>query len=434
MATIGKRLVAMFGSQVFSIIVSVTSTIILARLLGAEDRGVYAIFLSVPTILALLLTFGLPQVNLIYSGLDKSKREQLLTLSLATVVVSSIVAILGLFGLEESYLRDFLKLEGIDGFHYFTMSSLIFLFALNFVLKEILKGYDEIISVSKVSVIESSLLLFSFLLCFHLNLTLSYVLFFQVLISLIVSILLFFQILRRHKPTKALEYKYLKRVSHRAGLYYLASLSIAIALHSPTVILSLLNINLVDIACFSVALALIQRFEILPATLVNVLTPTLANQNILKDKALDNVMLAARINMIVALILIPPSILTLQFLVVPLLGHDFYKVTNLFLILSLGSFIASNSKIFNIYFNILDKPSYETIPTWVRCIIQVVLPYFVIVDFGIEGFAFVIVVSRTVRCLLSLHFLRLLSGSNRFEIIPKVDDFKLIFHYIKRRV
>ena len=107
-AAFAGRVAGVFGTRVVQLISTIVVSFLLARLLGPEGRGVYAVLILVPTTLFAIGQLGLPQAMVFYAGRGARLRDlerHTLTIGLpvsATLVVLTLVA---LPVLEKTVLR-----------------------------------------------------------------------------------------------------------------------------------------------------------------------------------------------------------------------------------------------------------------------------------------------------------------------------------------
>src|SRR5438874_12537420 len=72
-----------FGTRVAVMLIALLSSVLLARLLGPEGRGVFALLLLVPSLATSLGLLGFEQANAVYAGLEPRGRRTLIWQSAA---------------------------------------------------------------------------------------------------------------------------------------------------------------------------------------------------------------------------------------------------------------------------------------------------------------------------------------------------------------
>jgi O-antigen/teichoic acid export membrane protein len=429
-----KNLLTMFLSQGGRVLLGVVSTLLLARFLGAEERGVFAIAITIPTVLSLVLSLGLPQVNFIFCGLYQNKRNELFSISMLACLITNGFAILLILILDSLGISYFGKIVEEHEFIILPVCILVVLYTFNFVLREMLKGMNEIILISKIIFFEGVGIFLGYSVCFFLKLQLLDALFVQIIVSGVTFCILLVKALYLTKFTLRIKRIFTVRVFKAASVYFLGSISIAIALHSPVLFMNYFSVDFVAIACFSIAFSLVQQCELVPSVLVNVLLPKLSNKkDSSKETLLSEVLFAWKANFIVFLLVMLMLSVGVYYVFIPLLGSEYADVGNLFFILALGSIIASSAKIINIYFNLVEKPFFEMIPTWVRCIIQILLCFVFVNSYGVYGVAWAVFFSRLVRILISVKIFTVLNNISVLQMIPNNSDLLTMISYIQKK-
>jgi O-antigen/teichoic acid export membrane protein len=424
----------MFLGQGGRVLLGIVSTLLLARFLGAEDRGVFAIAITIPTVLSLLLSLGLPQVNFIFCGLYHTKRNELFSISMLACLLTSSFAISLILILDHLGISYFGKIFVEHEYLIVPVCILVALYTFNFVLREMLKGMNEIILISKIIFFEGLGIFLGYSICFFLKLQLSEALLVQIIVSGITFCILLARVLYLTKFTIRISKAFTIKVFKTASVYFLASVSIAIALHSPVLFMNYFSVDFVAIACFSIAFSLVQQCELVPSVLVNVLLPKLSNaKNSSRETLLCDVLFACKANFIVFLLVMLLLSVGVYYVFVPLLGSEYDDVGSLFFILALASIVASSAKIINIYFNLVEKPSFEMIPTWVRCIIQILLCFFLVDSYGVYGVAWAVFFSRLARIVISIKMFSKLNKISVLELIPNNTDLLTMISYIEKK-
>lgn len=90
-----QKVAETFGTRVFLILINAVNTILIARLLGPEGRGQYAVAIAIAAIGAQVLSFGLQSANTYFVARDRSLLGALTSNSLALGVIASVLGALG---------------------------------------------------------------------------------------------------------------------------------------------------------------------------------------------------------------------------------------------------------------------------------------------------------------------------------------------------
>ncbi len=93
-STFAQQVAETFGTRVFLILINAVNTILIARLLGPEGRGQYAVAIAVAAIGAQVLSLGLQSANTYFVARDRTLLNGLTSNSLALGVVVALLGVL----------------------------------------------------------------------------------------------------------------------------------------------------------------------------------------------------------------------------------------------------------------------------------------------------------------------------------------------------
>jgi O-antigen/teichoic acid export membrane protein len=104
-----KSIFATLGLNVYSFIIGFFNSIMSTRILGAEGKGIFAIYSSSIELFALVLGFGLPHALIFFAAKDSIARNKLFNSSLvyilfATILFFAIVSLSELLGFQSFFL------------------------------------------------------------------------------------------------------------------------------------------------------------------------------------------------------------------------------------------------------------------------------------------------------------------------------------------
>lgn len=153
-----------FSIQITAVILGIAAAIVIARVLGPEGKGAYALVLLVPTLLALLGNLGIGIANVYFGGSKKYRPTELasnsLIASLGLGVALSVAFLIYYHSFHPPFLRD------VDPL-YLSLAVIMLPFSLlTMYFRYILLGQDRIKEFNLVSLAEGgvSLVLILFLL------------------------------------------------------------------------------------------------------------------------------------------------------------------------------------------------------------------------------------------------------------------------------
>ena len=135
--TFTKNTLITFTTRVLQLILAIGSSIIIARVLGPEGKGVYSLAILLPTLLIIFTNFGIGQASVYYIGKKKYSSKEVFGNNILLSLIISIFAIL--VGLVIIFFFSENLFPGIKREYLFLALSLIpFQVFLNFVIHVLL--------------------------------------------------------------------------------------------------------------------------------------------------------------------------------------------------------------------------------------------------------------------------------------------------------
>ena len=98
-----------FSTQIITVILSIAAAIVIARVLGPEGKGAYALILLVPTLLALLGNLGIGIANVYFGGSQKHEWTKLASNSLVAALGLGVLLTVGFLAYFFIFQPSFLK-------------------------------------------------------------------------------------------------------------------------------------------------------------------------------------------------------------------------------------------------------------------------------------------------------------------------------------
>ncbi|UOA20692.1 hypothetical protein DSM14862_03530 (plasmid) [Sulfitobacter indolifex] len=414
---------ALFSGQAVRVVIGLGSTIALARFLGADARGQFAIVMASTSILSTVLTFGMPQTNWIFSGLDSKKNDQLLGITLLTCILASLLGFILIFNasvfLPSIYSFDVFR----DPIFLISAGTLCALMILYSCLIEFLKGNQQFPFLGSILPFQAFLIFLGYVICYNFELGIYSAVLIQNGATFIAVILLFARACKVAAPSLAFSKEYMAKIARSCFSYFSVSLAITLAQHSTPIFMSFFAMEASEIAQLAIALALIGQLELIPTAVTSAFLPSLARGSDLTEAQIaSKVAWTCKLSAIIFFIIFISIAIPFVLLILPIfLGPEYELVGPLFIILSLGSFAASTGKIINVFFNLTNRASLEAIPVWVRVVLQIGLISLAGLAGNIYLFAVSIVVGRIARILLSYFFFYRHTGITPVQLAPNFE-------------
>lgn len=376
-----EMIISTYLSRVLLTVITFSANILIARTLGVENVGTYAIILAISAILSCFLSIGLESAFLYYSSSKANNRYYLAVLSLkySLGILLFVFLSLNIFEFEFEFIGYLPFLIVLSVFQSFLISIKI--------------GSGELIKVNKVlifsNVIYLCLLFFSPILgLFKIDVSVILILYLCNL-SVTVAILFsdcYFGSKKKNDGNRVL----LVTMLEYGKKSYLGSISGMVRLRAPILIISIFVVD-TQVGIFSISQTILESFYIFPVVLSSLLTPKIANS--LEAERKELVVHYVKI----ALLFISPMVIVCYFskdyVIEMLYGQDFLYVSNLLNILLPCVFIYAINKIMQSFFYGSGLPLISSYSEFLTLLIVILLIIVFTPFFGIMGAAFAIVLA-----------------------------------------
>lgn len=390
-----------FAAQIIIFILDFLIHIILARVLGPTDRGVYALIILIASILGLLGTIGIESSNTYYSAKTKYKLNDIISNSLISSVGLGL-AIIFLFWLVSTtnIWQNFLKANNINPFHLWLAAGTAPIIFMGNFFQAILLGKEEITKYNGVSIFRSILelgLIISLLVV--LSCGLSGAIFSYTLIRIGILLALFLLINRLGRISFSINWGLLKDSVHYGLKGYWGNI-IQFLNYRLDMFLVAYFLDVTAVGYYAIAVGMTERLWIIPQSIAKVLFPRVsgieeAKANKLTPKASRHSFFIAFILALIMLILAKP-------LIYFLFGSHFLPAVRPLIIL-LPSIVAfSLAKVLASDLLGRGRPELNTLAACVSLAVNIPLNLFLIPVLGITGAALATTVSYTLATLVTI--------------------------------
>jgi len=395
------------------------STVVLARTLGAEQRGVYDLAILIPSTIYIFSTFGLTTAHIVYAGKYPDKRGAIVFNSLAFSAVMGMLALVFYAYVLSFQPAWFQRFSVVGTFNLILASFLVFL---NLAMVNLHSG---ILGANRISVVNIGTILRSF----------SRLLLIVILVVIlgfgvtggIISLLGSFSIIILYMVAATAAKVQLK--TWRPDLIFFKktfSFGIKVYLHHISWwILHMLDRYMIaymipdsnkSLGRYALAAQFATLFWVLPQSLQTVFLPHLS---VTKE---DKAQLTATTVRVLSIVLLPlfAIMITGAPLIKIILGEDYAGTVVPFMFLIGGMYFSGSFSPLGSYINHIEKPFYNTVVTWTGSAVNIGLNLYFIPKIGIVGAAFTSCVSNILMAFITLGFF--------------VYDTKLSFkHFVHRK-
>jgi len=427
--TFTKNTIITFVTRSLQLILTICISIIIARVLGPEGKGIYSLVLLLPTFLITFTSLGIGPASVYFIGKKKYTPQEVLGANIIYSILISIFAIsIGLIVIFFFGEKIFPKV----GSEYLLLSLILIPFNLflTFIL-DILLGLQEIKKYNFITLIQYSVLLLLiaiFLLGFHFGIKAAVIA--DILSIFIACIILF---LLAIKETKGIVFKlnksYFKDFSSYGAKIYIGNI---FGLLHYRVDMFLLNIflNPVAVGIYSVAVGISEKIWLISQSAGIVIFPRVSSETN-KKRLKDFTPLVCRnilfITFLIALILFFLS----RWIILILYSERFLEAVTPFQVLLIGAISLSGARIISNDLAGRGKPLLSTYTGIFSVIFNIILNIIWIPKFGIMGAAWASAISYTSAFLFVTIVYSKISGNRIRDIIfIKKSDFRFYKNFI----
>ena len=413
--TFTKNTLITIATQGLIFIFSVGISVIIARILGPEGRGIYSLAILLPSFLVYFSSFSIGQASIFYLGKRKYPPKEVLGNNIIyTFLISIFATIIGLIiifffgdksfpGVEIKYL--FLALFLLPGQFFFGYIS------------SILLGLQEFKKYNFISFFRVFLLLVLvgiFLLGFRFGIVAAIIA--EVLAFFIACIVLFFLV---KKETSGISLKLNKDYFKDSFLYGIkvCSGNILSFLHY-RIGIWLINIflNPVMVGFYSISIGLSEKIWIISDSIGTVLFPKISSEND-EVKLKEFTPFVFRNVLFIATLIAILLFATGYWLITLLYSEAFLNSIQPFQILLIGTVAISGWKILENDLKGRGRPMINTYVTGISVVLNIILNILWIPKFGISGVAWAASISYTIGLLITLIIYCEISGNSITDIL-----------------
>jgi len=344
-----KNISSVLITKVIVLLLGLVGTILIARGLGVEGRGIYAALLVYPSLLIALTEGGMRQAAMHYIGKNKAPDAEIIGTLFTYTLIAGIGGYFAVYWLQFQFGQD----QFTQVMMLVAAAMLPATLAVN-AIKGVFLGKERIKQFNKASWVQKILFVFIisvFYFSGNLNVTTA------IFATLGAAVFNLFQALLFLRNSNTLSFKFSVQTffpMFKIGLVYaLAFFFITANYRIDILLLSWLS-NPVEIGQYALAVQLGELMWQLPGAVLIVLMSKTANSH---DKSIINdVVKTTRITFFLMLLSALPFIGFCYFLITPVFGIEFAGSFEIILFLLPGLIVASVFKTINAYFAGQGKP------------------------------------------------------------------------------
>lgn len=436
---------SLIGS-VTSIILSLGSSITVARFLAPEEKGIYDLLLTVIALLATIVGLSLPSGIVYVVAKEKININFLIKILAALISIQGFVAISIVYlSSQISFLKWMIPIKFVNIRTIFVIGILVCITLLNGYLNAILIGKQKILQSNKIDVLGKILFLillwvaifFSYQL--HKKPDYLYVAFIY-LLSLIATFIFLLTTLISESisiiDSKRVLFRYCSQILSFSLVAYVGNLIQFLNYKIDIFFVAKFTDNLENVGFYTLAVSLAQLTWLIPSSVSSVIFPLISSEvNTNKERVKKIIYQSTKtitfLNVIVVLLMALLIPIMLPFVY----GLSFTPAIMPFFYLLPGVILLGTSKILANYIAAINKPHINTLIALITFIITLVFNYVLVPKFGIVGAAITSSLSYTATFVLTTYYLITLNNDLSLSLADlflfKVDEFSLIITAIR---
>ncbi|NBD26340.1 oligosaccharide flippase family protein [Paenibacillus glycinis] len=421
------------AANLFIMILSTLTSIVTARLFGVEGKGEFSAILFWPTLLAGLVSFGLPTSLIFNMRTNAGKATEYVRAGfLFQIPVSLVVGIVAWIFLP-IWLGNYPD-EVVDIARWYTVMTLPMLLAVN-LLAALTQSMDKFSLYNGLRLYVPLSNLVGLLVLWaigELNLKFASLAFFATSLMVIVWAL--------YRLRRELTFSWFKPFADRVvftslfgyggRVFGVELLGTLYSQCDKLIILSLLRPK--DFGLYTVVYTLSRVFNVVQMAISNVIFPKVTGMD--KDKILATVGRAFRLSFLLMCAAVIPGMIIGRFLLGLLFGEQFLEAGDAFYLLSLECILGGGSWILASSFNAMGRPGLVVIRQAVALAITVGLFFVFTPLYGLNGIAFALLLGAVIRIVITIAAMKVVFKVKIAAILFDKNDLRFLAKRFARSV
>lgn len=416
-----KDIAITFGGQVARVALATLGGALLARALGPDGRGLFALAILLPRTAQVVFQFGQSSVNGTFAGLYRDQRPVLFaqTILFATVLGSlSLVAMMAFFFWLPIERGSFANLPP-------TLVLIAMFLApvemLRNMLESLTRGSERITAAAVISTVGAGLMcsaIFVCLTCLHLGLAAAM---WIALGGQVVCIVCYIWRVRDFATLdlRKLAWPIMKHSLRFGGIMTLSGVAMFLISRVSMYLFGYIQISKADIGLYAVALSVAEQLRIIPTSVAQAFLPRLSNN---PEVRLRQTPMVFRYTVIASwatalgLALIGPPAMLLLF------GRSFSGSIVPFLAMLPGLALFGSARVLGMDLWVRNKPQYGMANNWITLIVTAITTFMFIPRLGITGAAIANSLGLFVLSGLTMLAYRKESGIPLRDLVISMED------------
>ena len=418
--SLAGKIFSVFTTKIFVLILSFLGSIIIARSVGADGRGLIAAALIYPQILLSLMEGGMRQAATLFVGKKRASDAE---------VLGALYIYLSIAGIVGTFVTFYLLSLGDSSYSLLSMClvSAILPFSLaTSALRGYFLGKEKIAVFNRLAWVQKIIYFLIILILFFTDqLSVFTVIATSAFVAGINAIQSFLHLRSIQAPAANYKLSTLKSMLAIGWIYALGFFVIVANYKVDILLLDWLSSS-AEVGRYSVSVQLGELVWQLPAAVVTIMMSSTANSTVQDfDLTIQRICKATRLTVFITAFSTLGILAFCYFFVALLYGSDFSGVTAIILFLMPGLITATIFKTINSYFAGQGKPHISIFVMGFAVAINILLNFTLIPQMGANGAALASSVSYTIAAIIFALIFKSHAGvSLRNILIPNSSDFK----------
>jgi O-antigen/teichoic acid export membrane protein len=420
--------ILVFSSKMVVLVLTFIGSVILARALSAEGRGILAAALIYPQLLLAITEGGMRQAAIYFIGQKKAKEADILGALISYTIVASIMGALIVYSLMLWFGSEYFN----NAMMIVTALILPTSLAVN-ALKGIFLGHQNFQSFNRTTWMQK---LFYVGCIFILFIVDQLTIFSAILVTALAALFNLIQAILHLRKSQQLNYSFNKSTLFnmlKIGVVYALAFFLITANYKIDILLLGLLTTPDQIGNYVIAVQIGELAWQLPAAVLVVMLAKSANSK--GDEMIEQVCQVSRLTLAVTIITLSCLLLSAYYLIEPIFGMAYKKAFIMLFILSPGLLFATVFKSLNTHFAGQGKPYFAIFIMGTAVLVNVALNYLFIPLYHANGAALASTISYLISAILTvIIFKKQTQASCRDMLILNKSDFTLCLKILKKKM
>ncbi len=426
-----KNIALTFNRQLLSLIIGVFTAAIIARYLGVENRGIYALIVLLPTTIFTFLNLGINSAIVYFIGKNNYDIKDILQsikfISIILVAISIIVGFIIIF-----FYKDFFFREVSDTYLLISLLFIPSLIYTNF-LQAVFIGYENFKTLNYILLLQPIIFLSLLVVNLLFDYKLDGVLAAELLTQYIILLITHYYVKKFYDKEKGEVSNSLIYSKLKYGLKNHIANMISFFEYRLDLLMVSYYLDAKSVGTYVIAINIAEKIWMVSSSVSSVMFARIVNLEDEKEKTFITIY-SAKVVFIVSLLIAIILYFIADKLIILLFGEEYSMSILPFLYLLPGIVFWSAVKVYASYIAGEGKPEYNIYVSIISVIINLILNIVLIPKYGLSGAAIATSIAYTINFILRLFVFQRMSKVSLSKIIlPTKEELSIMLTYIKAK-